>query len=257
MLLSRGQISSDLASAGFSDVQATGLSGIAYRYVEGRLARRLLPLYNRIYEPLIRWSPFERTLGTFVVAHARKPKASPPSLDMIDLRGRKFLVTGGTGFIGSALVRALVHHGAQVRCLDNNSRGASERLGDVIDRVELVIGDVRDPATVARATRGVESVCHLAFINGTEFFYDRPELVLEVAVKGMMNVLDACLAEGVRDLIVASSSEVYQNAAQFRRRRTCRWSFPTSPIPGSRTAAGKSSASCWRSTTAASTSTGW
>ena len=64
------------------------------------------------------------------------------------------------------------------------------------DKVELVVGDVRDPATVARATRGVESVCHLAYINGTEFFYDRPELILEVAVKGMMNVLDACLAEG-------------------------------------------------------------
>ena len=61
-----------------------------------------------------------------------------------------------------------------------------------------------------RATRGVDCVCHLAYINGTEFFYDQPELILEVAVKGMMNVLDACLADGVRDLIVASSSEVYQ-----------------------------------------------
>jgi nucleoside-diphosphate-sugar epimerase len=134
---------------------------------------------------------------------------------MIELAGRKVLVTGGTGFIGSALVRSLVHHGAQVRCLDNNSRGATERLGDVLEKVELIVGDVRDPATVSRATQGMESVCHLAYINGTEFFYDRPELILEVAVKGMMNVLDACLAEGVRDLIVASSSEVYQNAPRI------------------------------------------
>jgi len=75
VLLSRDEISSNLAAAGFSEVQATGLSGIAYRYVEGRVARRLLPFYNWIYEPLIRWSPLEKTLGTFVVAHARKPEA--------------------------------------------------------------------------------------------------------------------------------------------------------------------------------------
>jgi nucleoside-diphosphate-sugar epimerase len=133
---------------------------------------------------------------------------------MIEPRGRRFLVTGGTGFIGSALVRGLVHRGAHVRCLDNNSRGATDKLGDVVNLVELVIGDIRDPTTVRLATQGVDSVCHLAYINGTEFFYDRPELILEVAVKGMVNVLDACLAEGVRDLIVASSSEVCESGAR-------------------------------------------
>jgi dTDP-glucose 4,6-dehydratase/UDP-glucose 4-epimerase len=114
-----------------------------------------------------------------------------------------------------------VHRGADVRCFDDNSRGAERRLGDVIGRLkgdvigslEMVTGDVRDPGAVRLAIRGMECVCHLAFINGTEFFYQKPELVLEVAVKGMMNVLDGCLAEGVRELIVASSSEVYQNAA--------------------------------------------
>lgn len=132
---------------------------------------------------------------------------------MIELHGRKVLVTGGTGFLGSALVRSLVHRGATVRCFDDNSRGAERRLGDVIDRVEIVNGDIRDPCAVRRAVLGMESICHLAYINGTEFFYQKPEVVLEVAVKGMMNVLDGCVAEGVRDLIVASSSEVYQNAA--------------------------------------------
>jgi nucleoside-diphosphate-sugar epimerase len=131
---------------------------------------------------------------------------------MMELRGRKVLVTGGTGFLGSALVRALVHRGAVVRCFDDHSRGAERRLGDMIGRVEMVTGDIRDPGAVRRATGGMELACHLAYINGTEFFYQKPELVLEVAVKGMMNLLDACLAEDVGDLIVASSSEVYQNA---------------------------------------------
>jgi SAM-dependent methyltransferase len=76
VLLSRAEIGSNLAAAGFADIRVTGLSGIAYRYVEGRIARQLLPLYNWIYEPLIRWSPFEKVLGTFIVADARKPEAA-------------------------------------------------------------------------------------------------------------------------------------------------------------------------------------
>ena len=128
----------------------------------------------------------------------------------MDIRGRKFLVTGGTGFLGSGLVRGLLAAGATVRSLDNDSRGAKVRLADVADKVELVTGDVREPADVARAVRGVDCVCHLAYLNGTEFFYTKPDLVLEIGVKGMMNVLDACIAENVKDLVLASSSEVYQ-----------------------------------------------
>jgi nucleoside-diphosphate-sugar epimerase len=119
------------------------------------------------------------------------------------------LVTGGTGFIGSALVRGLLAGGAEVRTLDNDSRGAIGRRGNE-DRIEMITGDIRDAHAVREAVRGMDSVCHLAYINGTEFFYTKPELVLEVAVKGMMNVLDACVAEGIRELILASSSEVYQ-----------------------------------------------
>ena len=77
VLLSRREISSDLAEAGFTGIRATGLSGIAYRYVEGGLARKFLPLYNHLYEPLIRWSPLQGILGTFVVATAAKPADEP------------------------------------------------------------------------------------------------------------------------------------------------------------------------------------
>jgi SAM-dependent methyltransferase len=68
ILLTRAQLALELQAAAFTGVRVRGLSGIAYRYVEGRLARRLLPVYNWIYEPAIRWSGFERRLGTFLIA---------------------------------------------------------------------------------------------------------------------------------------------------------------------------------------------
>jgi len=120
------------------------------------------------------------------------------------------LVTGGAGFIGSALVRSLAGSGAKVRVLDDGSRGAPRRLAGLERTVELVNGDVRDPAVVDRACEGVDAVWHLAAVNGTEFFYSKPELVLDVGVGGMRNVIAAAITRGVRDLFVASSSEVYQ-----------------------------------------------
>ncbi len=122
----------------------------------------------------------------------------------------RYLVTGGTGFIGSALVTALVKRGHKVRSLDNDSRGSRHRLGEVDKDVEFVVGDMRDPEVVRSAVKGVECVAHLAYVNGTEFFYTMPEVVLEVAVKGIFNVIDACVKEGVPELVLASSSEVYQ-----------------------------------------------
>lgn len=121
-----------------------------------------------------------------------------------------YLVSGGTGFIGAACVRRLVKDGHKVRVLDNNSRGRESRLGDVFDQVEMIVGDIRDADTVDRAVEGVDAVLHLAYVNGTQFFYDRPELVLDVGVRGMINILDACRKHGVRDFTLASSSEVYQ-----------------------------------------------
>jgi nucleoside-diphosphate-sugar epimerase len=128
----------------------------------------------------------------------------------VTIANRRILVTGGTGFIGSALVKALVGRGAAVRSLDDDSRGARARLGGVLDHVELHIGDIRDPEAVGRAAAGVDCICHLAFINGTEYFYSKPDLVLDVAIRGMINVIDACRAHGIGDLVLASSSEVYQ-----------------------------------------------
>ncbi|MBI2596937.1 SDR family NAD(P)-dependent oxidoreductase [Candidatus Daviesbacteria bacterium] len=126
---------------------------------------------------------------------------------------KKFLVTGGTGFIGSAIVKSLIKTGYFVKVLDNQSRGSNRRLKEVEGRFEMIKGDIRNMNTVQRACKGIDSVIHLAYINGTEFFYTKPELVLEVGVKGMMNVLDACISNNIEEILLASSSEVYQTPA--------------------------------------------
>jgi len=122
----------------------------------------------------------------------------------------KILVTGGSGFIGSALVKALVAAGHRVRVLDDNSRGRPRRLTDVEKVIEFIAGDIRDASAVEHAMQGMDEVHHLAFVNGTEFFYSMPELVLDVGVRGMVNVIDACRKCNVGRLVLASSSEVYQ-----------------------------------------------
>jgi nucleoside-diphosphate-sugar epimerase len=124
--------------------------------------------------------------------------------------GTKTLVTGGSGFIGSGLVKALLRAGCSVRVLDDNSRGHARRLKDVAKDIEFIAGDIRDAAAVQAAARGMDEVHHLAFVNGTEFFYNAPDLVLDVGVRGMINVIDACRKQNVGTLVLASSSEVYQ-----------------------------------------------
>ena len=122
------------------------------------------------------------------------------------------VVTGGAGFIGSALVRRFVRDGFSVRVLDDVSRGSENRIADVADSIDFRKGDVRDAQIVADVVRGAEWVCHLAYVNGTARFYREPDLVLDVAVRGMLNVLDACRRHDVGRLLLASSSEVYQSA---------------------------------------------
>ena len=125
---------------------------------------------------------------------------------------KAYLITGGCGFLGSALVRRMVQAGYKVRVLDNQFRGSAARLADIAGEFEFVSGDIRDGSTVSRAVQGMDAVCHMASVNGTEFFYSMPELVLDIGVRGMLNIIDACLAHNVGELVVASSSEAYQTA---------------------------------------------
>lgn len=142
------------------------------------------------------------------------------------MKNKKYLVTGGTGFIGSALVKRLVRLNNKVRVLDNDLRGSAERLKDVLNKIELVKADIRDARAVQDACKGIDSICHLAYLNGTEFFYSKPELVLDIGVKGMINIMDGSIREGVKELILASSSEVYQTPPQLPAKETVPLSVP-------------------------------
>ncbi len=152
---------------------------------------------------------------------------------------KKILVTGGSGFIGSALVKRLVKDGYGVRVLDDASRGPLRRLDDVKNDVEIFSGDVRDPGTVMRACKGVDSIYHLAFVNGTEFFYSMPEKVLDVGVKGIVNVIDAALENHVPELVLASSSEVYQTPERVPTDESAAISIPDPLNPRYSYAGGK------------------
>jgi UDP-glucose 4-epimerase len=152
---------------------------------------------------------------------------------------RSYLVTGGTGFLGGALTRRLVNAGARVRVLDNNSRGRVSRLRDIEGRFEYCEGDIRDQAAVDRACDGIEVVCHLAFINGTEFFYSKPDLVLDVAVKGIVNIIESAIRHRVPELMVMSSSEVYHEPDTVPTDETVALSIPDCLNPRYSYAAGK------------------
>lgn len=126
---------------------------------------------------------------------------------------RRVIVTGGGGFIGAYLVKKLVRDGWDVGVIDTMVRGDASRFAEVADQVRLHSIDVRDEEAVTKAVDGAEVVMHLAAINGTENFYKRPELVLDVGIRGALAVVNACRRAGVPDLVVASTAEVYQTPA--------------------------------------------
>jgi len=126
------------------------------------------------------------------------------------LKKKNFLVTGGTGFIGSGICKMLVNNGYNVTIFDNNSRGKISRISEFESKIKFIRGDIRDKKKVFFCLRKIDAVIHLAYINGTKFFYEKPELILDVAVKGLINILDGCIKYKIKELYLASSSEVYQ-----------------------------------------------
>lgn len=142
------------------------------------------------------------------------------------MNSEKVLVTGGMGFIGSGLVERLVKSGYEPVVLDNNCRGYKDSLNSLKEKIELIEGDVREKTDVSKALKGCRAILHLAFINGTRYFYEKPELVLEVGVKGALNTLEAALENNVDKYILASSSEVYHEPTEVPTKETERILIP-------------------------------
>src|SRR5262245_28134464 len=135
-----------------------------------------------------------------------------------------YIVTGGAGFIGSNLVEALVRRGDRVRVLDDFSTGRRENLAGL--DVEVVEGDLRDPAAVQRAVADVDGVFHQAALRSVPRSVDDPLGSNEVNVTGTLLLLLACRRAGVRRVVYASSSSVYGDDPALPKVET----LPTAPI---------------------------
>lgn len=126
------------------------------------------------------------------------------------MKCKHYLVTGGAGFIGAPLARRLLAEGCTVRVLARATSASLERLSDIADSLEIIEGDIRDATLVDSAVKGVDGVIHMAAITATHKFYEMPDEVLDIGVRGMVNVLDACIKHCIRELVFVSSSEAYQ-----------------------------------------------
>ena len=133
------------------------------------------------------------------------------------LNNKKVLVTGAGGFIGSHLVESLIEKGANVRAfVKYNGRGDWGMLSDMSvehqKSIEVIAGDVRDPFFVRSAVRSCDYVFHLAALIGIPYSYIAPADYVSVNIHGTVNVLQACLDEGIKRLIHTSTSETYGTA---------------------------------------------
>jgi UDP-N-acetylglucosamine/UDP-N-acetyl-alpha-D-glucosaminouronate 4-epimerase len=135
-----------------------------------------------------------------------------------DLQGVPVLVTGGAGFIGSHLVDGLLERGAVVRVLDDLSTGKRENLAHCRDRIDLIVGDIRNLQTCRTAADGVRVVFHQAALGSVPRSLDDPATTIAVNVSGTANVFAAARDARARRVIYASSSSVYGDSDRLPKR---------------------------------------
>jgi len=139
---------------------------------------------------------------------------------------KRFLVTGGAGFIGSHIVEELLNREYKVRVLDNFSSGKLENLRPFLGKIELMRGDIRSKKSCLKATKGVDFVLHQAALRSVPKSLVCPQDYNEVNIQGTLNMLEASLKNKAKSFVLASSSSVYGDTDSFPERED----FLPSPI---------------------------
>ena len=129
-----------------------------------------------------------------------------------------FLVTGGSGFIGSHLCHKLLEEGHKVRVLDNLSSGKRKNLAGIDSEIEWFEGELCDKEVLDRCLQGVEYVLHHAAVASVQTSVERPLFEQEVNVVGTLDLLEAARRAGVRRLVFAASAAAYGNNLQVPKR---------------------------------------
>jgi len=135
----------------------------------------------------------------------------------MNIKGKKILVTGSDGFIGSHLIERLIDEGAIVKafCYYNsfNSCGWLDTFSkEKLSQIEIFSGDIRDPNGVRTALKGIDVVFHLAALIGIPYSYHSPDSYVDTNIKGTLNVLQAARDIKVEKVLITSTSEVYGTA---------------------------------------------
>ncbi len=137
-----------------------------------------------------------------------------------------WLVTGGAGFIGSNIVEELVRRGCRVRVFDNFSTGKAENLAPFKGKFELVKGDLREPADLKKAMKGVTYVLHQAAFRSVPKSVDNPRAANDNNATGTLNALMAAKEAGVKRFVYAATSSAYGECKVFPQHE----GLPTMPV---------------------------
>ena len=140
----------------------------------------------------------------------------------------KYLITGGAGFIGSNLALEILKRGDQVRIIDNFATGRMINLEPIIDRIELIDGDLRDIWTVAEAVEGIDYILHQAALPSVSRSVKNPLTSNAVNITGTLNILESARQAGVKRVVYACSSSVYGESETLPKVETMK-SAPLSP----------------------------